>query len=46
MYPYVIYEAAASNVFQAIGKNDEAGVYRGKLMDNRLDLIKAEIGAI
>ena len=46
MYPYVIYEAAAANVFQAIGKNDEAGVYRGKLMDNRLDLIKAEIGDI
>ena len=46
MYPYVIYEHAAADVFKAIGKDEEAATYRQKLPDNRLDVIRGEIGAI
>jgi hypothetical protein len=46
MYDYVIYEAAAADVFKMIGKDEEAGTYRQKLQDNRLDIIRNEIGAI
>lgn len=46
LYPYVIYEHAASDVFKAVGKDDEAATYRAKLPDNRMDIIRSEIGAI
>ena len=46
LFPYVIYEAAAADIFKMIGKDEEAQRYAGKLMDNRLDIIKSEIGAI
>jgi hypothetical protein len=45
-FPYVIYEAAAADVFKLIGKTDESQLYRQKMTDNRLDVIKSEIGAI
>lgn len=46
LYPYVIYEHVASDIFKAIGKDEEAATYRQKLPDNRLDVIKSEIGVI
>jgi len=46
LFPYVIYEAAAADIFKMVGKDEEAQRYAGKLMDNRLDIIKSEIGAI
>jgi hypothetical protein len=45
-FPYVIYEAAAADIFKLIGKDTEAQLYRQKMADNRLDVIKSEIGAI
>jgi hypothetical protein len=46
MYDYVIYEAAAADIFKMIGKDEEAQTYRQKLQDNRLDIIRNEVGAI
>jgi hypothetical protein len=46
MYPYVIYEAATADIFKLIGKTDESQLYRQKMGDNRLDIIKSEIGVL
>lgn len=45
-YPYIIYEHAAADIFQTVGKRDEFTIYRSKIPDNRLDVIKAEISTI
>lgn len=44
MYPYAIYEHAASDIFRAVGKTDESALFREKIKDNRLDIIRSEIG--
>ena len=46
LYDYVIYEAAAADIFKLIGKADEAQTYRAKSQDNRMDILKSEIGSI
>ena len=43
MYPYVIYDAAAADIFKLIGKTDELAMYNAKMPDNRLDIIKSEM---
>ena len=45
-YSYLIVNAAASEVFKMIGKDDEAAKYRAMLPEIRLDVTKGEIGAI
>jgi hypothetical protein len=46
LYDYAIYEAAAADIFKLIGKRDEAQEYVRKQQDNRMDIIKNEVGSI
>jgi hypothetical protein len=43
-YPYVIAEHAAINIFNMVGLYDEAKMYQGKLFDNRMDIMRNEVG--
>ena len=42
-FPYVIYEVAAADIFDMIGKTDESKLYLNKVQSNRLDILKSEI---
>ena len=46
-YPYVIYEAAAVDIFNAIGKDTtEAKIYRSNIVTNRMDIIRTEVNSM
>lgn len=46
LYDYVIYTHAAAEIFRVIGKSDEYRMQLDQIRENRLDIIKSEIGAI
>lgn len=43
MYPYVIFQSAAAEVFDAIGKMDERDTYIKKRASNSLDVVKSTV---
>lgn len=46
MYDYVLYTHAAAEIFRIIGKSDEYRFQLAMTQENRLDIIRNEIGAI
>lgn len=46
MYDYVIYTHAAAEIFRIIGKSEEQKMQLAMMQDNRLDIIRNEIGAM
>jgi len=46
MYDYVLYTHAAAEIFRIIGKSEEYKMQLAAIQENRLDIIKNEIGAI
>jgi hypothetical protein len=46
LYDYVLYTHAAAEIFRIIGKSEEYKMQLAMTQENRLDIIRNEIGAI
>jgi hypothetical protein len=46
LYDYVLYTHAAAEIFRITGKTDEYKIQLASIQDNRLDIIKSEIGEL